>query len=73
MGTEDKETGAGPPAQNVPLATPNLTDWSSPNDPDDPHYWSFGKKSYHAGITAAYAFTTYVAERFCHAVSMLYS
>jgi hypothetical protein len=39
---------------------PNLTDWSSHDDPGDPHNWSFGKKSYHAGITAAYAFTTYV-------------
>ena len=39
---------------------PNLTDWSSLDDPDDPHNWSFSKKSYHASITAAYAFTTYV-------------
>ena len=33
-------------------------DWSGPDDPDDPHNWSFGKKAYHSGITASYAFTT---------------
>lgn len=62
-GEKKIDNGALPPAPPVPLATPNLTDWSSPDDPEDPHNWSFGKRSYHAGITAAYAFTTYVLPR----------
>jgi hypothetical protein len=46
--------------QDIPPILPSLTDWSSPDDQEDPHNWPFGKKAYHAGITAAYAFTTYV-------------
>lgn len=59
---EEKLSDSESPAleQYTPPATPNLADWSSPNDPEDPHNWSFGKKTYHASITAAYAFTTYV-------------
>jgi MFS family permease len=46
--------------RNEPSTETTHSDWPGPDDPDDPHNWSFGKKAYHSGITASYAFTTYV-------------
>lgn len=59
---DEKASKVTPPSsqQNTPTEV-GLTDWTSKNDPDDPHNWPFGKKAYHAGITAAFAFTTYVS------------
>jgi hypothetical protein len=61
MGPEEKDFDDAPPSseRNTPREL-GITDWSSDNDPDDPHNWPAGKKAYHAGLTAAFAFTTYV-------------
>jgi hypothetical protein len=61
MGPEEKDSDDAPPSseQDTPREL-RITDWSSDNDPDDPHNWPAGKKAYHAGLTAAFAFTTYV-------------
>jgi hypothetical protein len=59
MENDEKEPGSEAPPNIPPPEQPNLTDWNSPNNPEDPHNWSFGKKAYHAGVTAIYAFTTY--------------
>ena len=63
MEDEEKNIEAVPPPseQHTPTNI-GLWDWSSENDPDDPHNWPKGKRAYHAGITAAFAFTTYVNE-----------
>jgi hypothetical protein len=62
MADEEKAPEIAPPSSELPPHSEvGLTDWSSENDPDDPHNWPAGKKAYHAGITAAFAFTTYVS------------
>jgi hypothetical protein len=61
MGNEEKDVEASPPPSEQYTPTNiGLWDWTSENDPDDPHNWPAGKRAYHAGITAAFAFTTYV-------------
>jgi hypothetical protein len=61
MANEGTDSEASLPfsEQNAPRQL-GVTDWSSDHDPEDPHNWSGGKKAYHAAITAAFAFTTYV-------------
>jgi hypothetical protein len=63
---EDEKRGPGCSTYSLGQSTAttstevDLDDWSSPDDPENPYNWSFGKKAYHAGIIAAYAFTSYV-------------
>jgi hypothetical protein len=65
MDTPKEEQDGEYASEGVPPSSPQntptevgLTNWASKNDPDDPHNWPFGKKAYHASITAAFAFTT---------------
>ncbi|OAL02054.1 MFS general substrate transporter [Phaeosphaeriaceae sp. SRC1lsM3a] len=36
--------------------SPNCNDWDGPDDPDNPHNWSMGKRAYHAVAPAAFGF-----------------
>ena len=36
------------------------SEWSGPNDPEDPMNWSTAKKAYHSAIPSIYCFTVYV-------------
>jgi hypothetical protein len=64
MEDEEKPSEVAPPSSEQVMQTgPGVTDWTSENDPDDPHNWPAGKKAYHAGMTAAFAFTTYALSK----------
>ena len=38
------------------------SEWSGPDDPEDPMNWSTAKKAYHSAIPSVYCFTVYVKD-----------
>lgn len=55
---EKPDEAVAPPSEQRAQRAVGVTNWTSEDDPDDPHNWPAGKKAYHAGMTAAFAFTT---------------
>jgi hypothetical protein len=55
---EKSDEAVAPSLEQRAEAALGVANWTSEDDPDDPHNWPAGKKAYHAGMTAVFAFTT---------------